>query len=84
MDASSPIFTVASFIPFSSPMKYMFSRMAMVEVPMMEVIISLIILVASTILVGVAASKIYRRATLMYGNQIKITHAFKWLTKKEK
>lgn len=83
LDPSSTIFTIASYVPFSSPMA-MFSRMAMVEVPMIEVIISLAILVASTILVGFGASKIYRRATLMYGNQIKITHAFKWLTKKEK
>lgn len=83
LDPSSTIFTIASYVPFSSPMA-MFSRMAMVDVPMIEVIISLAILVASTILVGFGASKIYRRATLMYGNQIKITHAFKWLTKKEK
>lgn len=83
LDPSSTIFTIASYIPFSSPMA-MFSRMAMVDVPMIEVMISLAILVASTILVGFGASKIYRRATLMYGNQIKITHAFKWLTKKEK
>lgn len=83
LDPSSTIFTIASYIPFSSPMA-MFSRMAMVDVPMVEVMISLAILVASTILVGFGASKIYRRATLMYGNQIKITHAFKWLTKKEK
>lgn len=83
LDPSSTIFTIASYVPFSSPMA-MFSRMAMVDVPMVEVMISLAILVASTILVGFGASKIYRRATLMYGNQIKITHAFKWLTKKEK
>lgn len=83
LDPSSTIFTIASYIPFSSPMA-MFSRMAMVDVPMIEVIISLVILVASTVLVGFGASKIYRRATLMYGNQIKVIHAFKWLTKKEK
>lgn len=83
LDPSSTIFTIASYVPFSSPMA-MFSRMAMVDVPMIEVLISLAILVASTILVGFGASKIYRRATLMYGNQIKLTHAFKWLTKKEK
>lgn len=80
MDASSPIFTAASFIPFSSPMA-MFARMAMVDVPIYEVLISLGILVVSTIAVGVAASKIYRRATLMYGNQIKLWHALKFVKK---
>ena len=79
-DASSPIFTVASFVPFSSPMA-MFARMAMVDVPLYEVLISLGILVVSTILVGMAASKIYRRATLMYGNQIKLWHALKFVKK---
>lgn len=81
-DSSSPLFTVASFVPFSSPMA-MFARMAMVDVPMIEIIISLSILVVSTGFVGYAAAKIYRRATLMYGNQIKLSHAFKWLNKKD-
>lgn len=82
MDPSSTVFTVASFVPFSSPMA-MFSRMAMVEVPMIEVLISLAILIVSTIIVGYAASKIYRRATLMYGNQIKLKDAIRWINKKE-
>lgn len=81
-DPTSPIFTIASFVPFSSPMA-MFSRMAMVEVPMIEVFISLAILVVSTALVGYGASKIYRRATLMYGNQIKFKHALTWINKKD-
>lgn len=82
MDASSSIFTIASFVPFSSPMA-MFARMAMVDVPLIEVLISLVILVVSTVIVGFAASKIYRRGTLMYGNQIKFAHALKWVTKKD-
>ncbi len=80
IDASSPIFTAASFIPFSSPMA-MFARMAMVDVPLYEVFLSLAILIGSTVLVGFAASKIYRRATLMYGNQIKLIHALKFVKK---
>ena len=80
MDPSSPLFTIASFVPFSSPMA-MFARMALVEVPLFEVLLSLAILIVSTILVGLGASKIYRRATLMYGNQIKLRHAFKWIKK---
>lgn len=81
-DPSSPIFTIASFIPFSSPMA-MFARMAMVDVPMIEILISLMILIISTGFIGYATAKIYRRATLMYGNQIKLIHAFKWLNKKD-
>lgn len=82
MSPDSTVFKIASFIPFSSPMA-MFARMAMVKVPFIEVMISLLILVVSTVAVGWGASKIYRRATLMYGNQIKLRHAFGWLGKKD-
>ncbi|NBK98775.1 MAG: ABC transporter permease [Erysipelotrichia bacterium] len=80
-DPSSLLFTITSFVPFSSPMA-MFARMAMVDVPFIEVLISLAILIASTIIIGMGAAKIYRRATLMYGNQIKLSQALKWFTKK--
>ncbi|MDF9824137.1 ABC-type Na+ efflux pump permease subunit [Breznakia sp. PF5-3] len=78
MDPTNTIFKIASFIPLSSPMA-MFARMAMVDVPIFEVLISFGILIVSTVLVGMGASKIYRRGTLMYGNQIKLLHALKWL-----
>ena len=71
---------VLSYIPFSSLIS-MFVRVAMGSVETIEVIISAIILIISTGVVGVLASKIYRRATLMYGNQIKLTKALKWLKK---
>ena len=61
----------------------MFARMAMVEVSNIEVIISFAILLISTVLVAFAASKIYRRATLMYGNMIKLKNALAWLIKKD-
>lgn len=69
---------VLSYIPFSSLIS-MFVRVAMGSVETIEVIISAVILIISTGVVGVLASKIYRRATLMYGNQIKLTKALKWL-----
>lgn len=67
-----------SYIPFSSLIA-MFTRSAMGTVTVIEILISLLILLVSTILTGVLASKIYRRATLMYGNQIKLSKALKWL-----
>ena len=72
------IMRVLSYIPFSSLIS-MFVRVAMGSVETIEVIISAVILIISTGVVGVLASKIYRRATLMYGNQIKLTKALKWL-----
>lgn len=71
---------VASFIPFSSPMT-MLIRVAMGTVSIIEIIASFIILVVSTLLTGIAGAKIYRRATLMYGNPIKLRNALKWFKK---
>lgn len=73
---------IASFIPFSSSMT-MLIRVAMGNVSNIEVVISFIILLASTILTAFGTAKIYRLGTLMYGNPIKIKNALKWL-KKEK
>lgn len=76
------IIKVMSFIPFSS-CNAMFVRVAMGTVPTIEIIISLALLIASIVIVGFLGAKIYRMATLMYGNPIKLSNAIKWL-KKEK
>ena len=44
-----------------------------------EFIISLLILIASIVLAGVGGAKIYRMATLMYGNPVKLKNALKLL-----
>lgn len=67
---------LVSYLPFSSFMG-MFSRMAMMDVPLFEVLLSLLIMIASTILVGILASKIYRTGLLMYGNRITFKSIFK-------
>lgn len=72
---------VASFIPFTSFMA-MFVRISMGNVPTIQVIISLLVLAASTIITGIFGAKIYRLGTLMYGNPIKITKAIKLLKDK--
>lgn len=71
---------VASFIPFSSPMT-MLVRVAMGTISTFEIIISFLILVASTGLIALAGARIYRLATLMYGNPIKFKNIFKWFKK---
>jgi len=72
---------VLSFVPFSSFMA-MFVRVSMGTVYIFEVLVSLMILVLSTILVGIFASKIYRMGTLMYGNPVKISRAIKLIREK--
>lgn len=69
---------VASFLPFSSFMS-MFVRISMGSVSNIEVIISLAILLASTVLVGILGAMIYRMGTLMYGNRVKLKDAIKLL-----
>lgn len=78
--SDSMLIKVCSFIPFSSPMT-MIVRVAMGTVSTFEVVISFAILVVSAIVTGIFASKIYRMATLMYGNPIKLKNAFKLLKK---
>lgn len=63
----TPVMVVCSYIPFTSPMA-MFTRIAMSTVPWYEITISIAILVASVIGVGVISAKIYRAGVLMYGN----------------
>lgn len=57
---------VCSYIPFTSPMA-MFTRIAMSTVPLYEIIISIVILIASVIGIGVISAKIYRVGVLLYG-----------------
>lgn len=66
---NSTLLIVSSYIPFFSPMA-MLSRVAMTSVPIYEVAISIAILVATTILIGLAASKIYHFGVLYYGNRL--------------
>ena len=65
-EVDSPLMVVASYIPLSSPMA-MFARVAMGDVKAIEVIISIVVLAASTIGVGYLATAIYRLGVLLYG-----------------
>lgn len=74
----TPVMVACSYIPFTSPMA-MFTRIAMSTVPWYEIAISIAILVASVIGVGVLSAKIYRIGVLMYGNAPKPKDLFKAL-----
>ena len=69
---------IASFVPLTSFMA-MFVRVAMGNVPLIQIIISLVLLGGTTIFVGILGAKIYRLGTLMYGNPVKIRQAIKLL-----
>lgn len=72
---------VLSFVPFSSFIA-MFIRVSMGTVHIVEVLVSLVILVLSTILIGMFASRIYRLGTLMYGNPVKLSRAIRLMREK--
>lgn len=72
----SVLMKVCSYIPFTSPMA-MFTRICMSTVPLYEILISIAILIASVVGVGVIAAKIYRTGVLMYGTQPKLGNIIK-------
>ena len=67
---------VCSYIPFTSPMA-MFTRIAMSTVPWYDIAISIIILIGSTIGIGILSANIYRVGVLMYGTAPKIKNIIK-------
>lgn len=62
---------VCSYIPFTSPMA-MFTRICMSTVAWYEIALSILILVGSTVGIGVLSAKIYRVGVLMYGTAPKL------------
>ncbi|CEP43717.1 ABC transporter permease [Paraclostridium sordellii] len=80
-NGDSTLIKVCSYIPFASPMT-MIVRVATGYATSIEFIISLLILIASIVLAGIGGAKIYRMATLMYGNPVKLKNALKWLKAK--
>ena len=72
---------VCSYIPFTSPMA-MFTRICMSAVAWYEIAISIIILIASTVGIGILSAKIYRVGVLLYGTPPKIGAILKMVFKK--
>lgn len=80
MAADSIWMKVMTFLPFSS-CNAVVARMAVGNLKLWEVVVSLAILIVSDIIVAFGAAKVYRMTTLMYGNPIKLSNAFKMLKK---
>ncbi|WP_064091734.1 ABC transporter permease [Rossellomorea aquimaris] len=62
----SSFVTIASYIPFFTPM-VMFLRVGMLNLPAYEPIIGIVILLISIILLGVFGARVYRGGVLLYG-----------------
>jgi ABC-2 type transport system permease protein len=71
-NVDNTLMTVFSYIPFTSPMA-MFTRIALSTVAWYEIAASIVILIASTVGIGVLSAKIYRMGVLLYGTPPKIS-----------
>lgn len=63
----SPLMIFCSYFPLTSPMA-MFARISMGEVSSLGILLSVLLLGASTIGIGLFASSLYRLGVLLYGN----------------
>ena len=72
---------ICSYIPFTSPMA-MFTRIAMSTVAWYEIAISIVVLIGSTIGIGILSAKIYRVGVLLYGMKPKLGEVLKTVFKK--
>lgn len=77
-NSDSLMMKVASFIPFTSG-NAMFIRVSMGSVSFAEILISFVILAGSCVGIGILAAKMFRMATLHYGNPLKLKNALKML-----
>jgi ABC-2 type transport system permease protein len=66
-----------SIIPFTSPVA-MIARIPF-GVPLWEILLSIFLLIASTLLMVYIAAKIYRVGILMYGNKATLKEIWKWI-----
>ena len=73
---------VCSYIPFTSPMA-MFTRICMSTVAWYEIAVSIVILILSTVGIGVLSAKIYRVGVLLYGTPPKLGTILKTVFKKQ-
>lgn len=70
-NVDNTLLKVCSFIPFTSPMA-MFTRICMSTVAWYEIAASIVILIGSTVGIGIISAKIYRVGVLLYGTTPKI------------
>ena len=66
-----------SMIPFTSPIA-MLARIPF-DVPVWELVLSIVILLVSTLGMVFIASKLYRVGILMYGNKVTLKELWKWM-----
>ncbi|MEG1048991.1 MAG: ABC transporter permease [Oscillospiraceae bacterium] len=79
-NVDSPLMIFASYFPFTSPMA-MFVRISMGDVSPIGIVVSVIILLASTAAIGILSAKIYKIGVMLYGTPPKLSAIMKNLKK---
>jgi ABC-2 type transport system permease protein len=79
-DPNGTISTILTLLPFTSPVTTIF-RMAFGTVPAWQLIVSLIIQLATTLLVMWAAARVFRWSLLMYGKRPSLRELFRIIRK---
>ncbi len=77
-NSENPIATVASMVPFASII-VMPARMTIIEVPLWQFALAVVVNVGTLLLIFPAAGKIYRVGILMTGKKPKWSEIIKWL-----
>ncbi len=75
---NSPIIQVLSYIPLFTP-PVMVMRIAIQTPPLWEIILTILLLIASTMVMMWIAGKIFRMAILSYGKRPTVKEMFMWL-----
>ena len=78
---NSPIANIASLLPFASIM-IMPVKMTVVDVPIWQLILSLVINTLTIFAIFPVAGKIYRTGILIYGKKVNLKEILKWITYK--
>ncbi len=81
-NVDSVLMKICSYIPFTSPMA-MFTRLCMSTVAWYKIACSVVVLIASTVGIGIASAKIYRAGVLLYGTQPKLGTIIKMVFTKQ-
>ncbi len=79
-DVDSTLMKTCSFVPFTAPMA-MFTRLAMSTVATWEIVCCVLLLLGTTVGVGILSAKIYRVGVLLYGKPPKLTTLIKTIIK---
>ncbi|MCL0094113.1 ABC transporter permease [Dehalococcoidia bacterium] len=77
-DPNGIIAQIGSYIPFTASI-VMILRITLIDLALIEIVIPVVILLASTVLMAKLAGKIFRTGMLMYGKEADPKEMWKWL-----